>query len=58
MSPLMQRAWTLQERLTAPRIIHFHESEMIYECTDSTTCECGGLDLLFLDPMHRNGARK
>ncbi|KAF3046282.1 hypothetical protein E8E11_003879 [Didymella keratinophila] len=29
---LAQRAWILQERLIAPRILHFSESELFWEC--------------------------
>ncbi|KAL2066630.1 hypothetical protein VTL71DRAFT_2701 [Oculimacula yallundae] len=31
-SPLSQRAWVLQERLVSPRIIHFSERELFWEC--------------------------
>lgn len=41
--PLLSRGWAFQERLLAPRILHFCESELIWECRETTTCECGGL---------------
>ncbi len=31
-SPLSQRAWVLQERLVSPRIIHFSDRELFWEC--------------------------
>lgn len=39
-TPLLERAWVFQERLLAPRTLHFGCSEMIWECNDSTKCEC------------------
>lgn len=40
--PLMSRGWAFQERLLSRRIIHFSESELVWECRELTTCECGG----------------
>ena len=34
------RAWALQERLLAPRIIHYTKNEVIWECSSSACCEC------------------
>jgi hypothetical protein len=42
--PLLTRSWVFQERLLSPRTIHFHATEMIWECKDSFFCECGFLD--------------
>ncbi|RGP58815.1 het-domain-containing protein [Fusarium sporotrichioides] len=39
-SPLNQRGWVLQENILARRIIHFTESEMIWECVQCLKCEC------------------
>lgn len=39
-SPLNERGWTLQERVLAPRILHFGESEMAWECLEMLACEC------------------
>jgi hypothetical protein len=39
-SPLLDRAWVFQERLLAPRTLHFGSSEMIWECNSSLACEC------------------
>jgi hypothetical protein len=38
--PLTRRAWVFQERLLAPRILHFTESELIWECRQAHWCEC------------------
>lgn len=40
--PLMSRGWAFQERLLSRRILHFSESELVWECRELTTCECGG----------------
>ena len=42
--PLLTRSWVFQERLLSPRTLHFHATEMIWECKDSFFCECGFLD--------------
>jgi hypothetical protein len=38
--PLMTRAWTMQELFLAPRILMFTRWEVLWECQDSTTCQC------------------
>jgi hypothetical protein len=38
--PLLQRAWVYQERLLSPRVVHFGPEELLWECLDTTTCEC------------------
>jgi len=43
-SPLLTRAWSFQERLLAPRTLHFHAEEMVWECKTDMRCECGQLD--------------
>jgi hypothetical protein len=40
--PLLSRGWVLQERLLSPRVIHFGTYELIWECMEFSTCECGG----------------
>jgi hypothetical protein len=42
-SPLLDRAWVFQERLLAPRTLHFGSSEMIWECNSCLACECTGI---------------
>ncbi|KAH7350245.1 heterokaryon incompatibility protein-domain-containing protein [Pyrenochaeta sp. MPI-SDFR-AT-0127] len=44
--PLLDRAWVFQERLLAPRNLHFESSEMIWECNSVLACECSGLTSL------------
>lgn len=41
--PLLSRAWVYQERLLSPRVLHFCESELVWECREVCVCECGGL---------------
>jgi hypothetical protein len=41
--PLLSRAWVFQERLLSPRVLHFCGSELVWECRETTTCECGSL---------------
>ncbi|KAH8586365.1 heterokaryon incompatibility protein-domain-containing protein [Bisporella sp. PMI_857] len=43
MAPLLNRAWAYQERILAPRMLHFHMEEMLWECKACTLCECGYL---------------
>lgn len=49
--PLMRRAWVLQERLLSPRVVHFTHEELVWECMEKTTCECGCIRSLW-SPGH------
>ncbi|KAI9167872.1 hypothetical protein HJFPF1_04012 [Paramyrothecium foliicola] len=49
--PLMSRAWVLQERLLSPRVVHFTPEELVWECMERTTCECGCIRSLW-SPGH------
>ncbi|KAG4434257.1 hypothetical protein IFR05_010247 [Cadophora sp. M221] len=40
LSPLMTRAWTFQERLISPRLLHFGYGELLWQCPELQTCEC------------------
>lgn len=40
MTPLLYRAWALQERLLSPRVLHFCFDEMVWECKTTSNCEC------------------
>jgi hypothetical protein len=42
-APLTRRAWALQERLLAPRVLHFHPEEMMWQCREEYVCDCGDL---------------
>jgi hypothetical protein len=48
--PLLQRGWVFQERLLSSRYLHFGQHELIWECMEQLTCECGSLSL---PDMHR-----
>lgn len=39
-APLLGRAWAFQERILAPRTLHFCTSELIWECNTTLACEC------------------
>jgi hypothetical protein len=39
--PLLTRGWVLQERLLAPRVLHFGPEELVWECPTELSCECG-----------------
>jgi hypothetical protein len=41
--PLFKRAWVLQERLLAKRVLHYTSFERIWECNTTQACECGGI---------------
>jgi hypothetical protein len=38
-APLNQRAWVYQERLLAPRVLHFGPTQLFWECRGSLFCE-------------------
>lgn len=42
--PIWNRGWIMQERLLAPRVIHFGRHELMWECTEAARCECSFLD--------------
>jgi hypothetical protein len=37
--PLLQRAWVIQERILAPRVLHFTSSQLYWECHGYDACE-------------------
>jgi hypothetical protein len=43
-TPLLKRAWAYTERLLSPRVLNFTKSEMILECREGYSCECGRID--------------
>ena len=54
---LLTRAWAFQERILSKRIVHFHSEEMIWECQECRSCECGYFDwekshLVYDDSFH------
>lgn len=38
--PLSQRGWALQERCLSPRILHFTEQQLVWECESTWSYEC------------------
>ena len=38
-SPLLRRAWVVQERLLAPRVVHFGARQIVWECNTLRACE-------------------
>ncbi|KAG6990927.1 hypothetical protein G7Y79_00060g092310 [Physcia stellaris] len=38
-SPLIDRAWVVQERLLAPRVLHFANTQLYWECNELRACE-------------------
>jgi hypothetical protein len=39
--PLFSRAWTMQEELLAPRVIYYGPHEIVFQCRNLSTCQCG-----------------
>jgi hypothetical protein len=37
--PLNERGWVFQERLLSPRVVHFEEEQVFWECSVSALCE-------------------
>lgn len=50
--PLLARAWAFQERMLSPRVIHFGETELIWECRKGTFCECGHVKHMGKEELH------
>ncbi|KAJ8112821.1 hypothetical protein OPT61_g4899 [Boeremia exigua] len=50
--PLQTRGWVLQERYLSPRTLHFCSDELVWECLEDLTCECGGI-LADCNPLRR-----
>jgi hypothetical protein len=38
--PLFRRAWLFQERIFSPRILNFQKEELVWECFESSQCQC------------------
>ncbi|KAK8219021.1 heterokaryon incompatibility protein-domain-containing protein [Phyllosticta capitalensis] len=36
---IVSRGWILQERLLAPRVVHFGRKQLLWECNSSNSCE-------------------
>ncbi|PTB69977.1 HET-domain-containing protein, partial [Trichoderma citrinoviride] len=42
--PLFDRAWAYQERVLSPRMLHFCNSELWFECNRDAVCQCKGTE--------------
>lgn len=51
--PLLSRAWVFQERLMSPRVLHFTNQELWWECRAETWCECGGIKSIGKDKYQK-----
>jgi hypothetical protein len=38
-APLNRRGWVIQERILAPRVLHFGETQLLWECHEMDACE-------------------
>ncbi|KAL8692931.1 MAG: hypothetical protein Q9218_002132 [Villophora microphyllina] len=43
-APLIDRAWAFQEHFLAPRLLQYTATEIMWECNEMLTCECGQVD--------------
>ncbi|CBX93879.1 hypothetical protein IAQ61_003759 [Plenodomus lingam] len=52
--PLYTRGWVFQERMLAPRVLHFCQHQIFWDCTEMSACESlpGGLPL----PLDRSSS--
>lgn len=41
--PAFERAWCLQERILARRVVHYTKWEIVWDCRTKCLCECGGV---------------
>ncbi|OCK85602.1 HET-domain-containing protein [Lepidopterella palustris CBS 459.81] len=51
--PLFSRGWAFQERLLAPRVLHFGPNELIWDCAEARKCQCGTIGH-FLDEISKS----
>jgi hypothetical protein len=47
--PLVERAWTVQERVMSQRALYYTSKEMWWECNSRCECECGWVDTLLVE---------
>ncbi|XTI93182.1 hypothetical protein V2W45_1472590 [Cenococcum geophilum] len=38
--PFLMRGWAYQKRLLAPRVLHFCQKELVWECQEFSGCKC------------------
>ncbi|KAF6830693.1 heterokaryon incompatibility protein [Colletotrichum plurivorum] len=51
--PLLERSWVVQERILAPRTLHFGTKQVFWECREKTSCETRPKSVYFL-PLQRD----
>lgn len=59
--PLVQRSWVVQERLLAPRTLHFGSKQVFWECREASCCEMhpqGVYCIIFNDDDEDGGTRE
>lgn len=54
---LLTRGWVFQERLLSRRFVLFTPNEIIWECLETSNCECGKLKSQELVPQPKKGDR-
>lgn len=52
--PVLSRGWTYQERMLAPRVLHFGPEEIFWECYDRGCCECAPMQNAFRNEVSKN----
>jgi hypothetical protein len=52
--PMRTRAWTYQERLSAPRVLYISKQELLWECFENRLCECGGSTFYFINQVDKS----
>ena len=50
-APLICRAWVVQERLLAPRVLHFGKKQLLWECNELRACEVYPRGMRAFDPL-------
>ncbi|KAN0093531.1 HET domain containing protein [Hyaloscypha variabilis] len=54
LSPIATRSWTFQEQILSPRVLHFGNGELLWECMEGSTCECSSTGEFNWSYAHRN----
>ncbi|KAL6871744.1 heterokaryon incompatibility domain-containing protein [Trichoderma longibrachiatum] len=56
--PLLSRGWVYQEQLLSRRMLHFTRNELIWECLETTQCECGWYDSIMRHQSTRDSLKQ
>lgn len=54
--PLQSRGWAFQERIMSPRVLHFSDSQMLWECRKETQCEAAPFYTTLLSQKSTKGS--